>query len=51
VEPPRRHGRAALAATLSGVAVGIALLIGASNRLYLAGFVAVFGLTVGAPLP
>jgi MFS family permease len=46
----RIGGRAALAATLFGMALGIALLIGARNRLYLAGFFAVFGLTVGAPL-
>jgi MFS family permease len=46
----RVGGRTALAATLFGMALGISLLIGARHRVYLAGFVAVFGLTVGAPL-
>jgi MFS family permease len=46
----RIGGRLALAATLFGMALGIAMLTGARDRLPLVGFVAVFGLTVGAPL-
>jgi MFS family permease len=46
----RIGGRLALAATLFGMALGIAMLTGARYPLPLLGFVAVFGLTVGAPL-
>jgi MFS transporter, OFA family, oxalate/formate antiporter len=42
--------RVALSVNLFGMALGIAMLTGASHRLPLIGFVVVFGLTVGAPL-
>jgi len=46
----RAGPRAALSAALLGMAAGILFLIGARRELPLIGFVAVYGLTFGAPL-
>ncbi len=46
----RVGARPALAASLLGMATGIILLIDARHRLPLIGFVAIYGLTFGAPL-
>jgi MFS family permease len=46
----RAGARAALSGSLLGMAAGITLLMGARSELPMAGFVAIYGLTFGAPL-